>query len=99
MTATTATRTAQARRATTGPAGASAAIGASRIGLRLFSSLQQQAAAAGLAAVTTLAVLSAMVSLAGDYQADAQFAQQAGRALAASTPQQVVVTGRRSLRG
>jgi hypothetical protein len=98
MTATTATRTAQARRATTGPAGASAAIGASRIGLRLFSS-QQQAAAAGLAAVTTLAVLSAMVSLAGDYQADAQFAQQAGRALAASAPQQVVVTGRRSLRG
>jgi len=66
---------------------------------RLSSTLGQQAAAAGLAAVTTLALLSSMVMLAGGYQAELQLAQQVSGALAASAPQQVMVTGRRSPRG
>jgi len=66
---------------------------------RLASTLGQQAAAAGLAATITLALLSSLVMLAGGYQAELQLAQQVSGALAASAPQQVMVTGRRSPRG
>jgi len=63
---------------------------------RISTRLHQQMAALGLAAVTTLAVLSSLTQLAEGYQG------QAMAAAAASAPvavQQVIIVGQRASRG
>ena len=57
---------------------------------RIFASTQQHLAAFGMAAVMTVSVLSAMVSLADGYQAETFTAQPAA--------QQVVVIGHAATR-